>query len=106
MVLIRPIAQLHSFEKLIGDLRISGSREERGEPVETREDSVRNGARLDMTRPTRDAWSSEAAFHDGPLRTFKGRHAAVRPGKDLGTVVGAENEDGVIGFADVVQVLH
>ena len=78
----------------------------RGEPVEAGEDAVLDRARLDLARPADDARHAEAAFHDGALGGLERRHAAVRPGEHFGAVVGGEDDDGVVGLADVVQVLQ
>ena len=40
MILVLPIAKLHAFEQLIGDVRIAGRGAERGEPIEAGEDAV------------------------------------------------------------------
>src|SRR4029077_10042107 len=63
-------------------------------------------ARLDVTRPAGDARHAEAAFADSTFGVLERRHAAVRPGEYFRAVVGAEDDNGVIGFADVVQVLQ
>ena len=44
--------------------------------------------------------------HDGAFGGFERRHAAIGPGEDFRAVVGGEDDDGVVGFADVVQVLQ
>ena len=44
--------------------------------------------------------------HDRALGALERRHAAVRPGEHLGAVVGGEDDDGVVGLADVVEVLQ
>jgi hypothetical protein len=41
-----------------------------------------------------------------PLVFLNGGHAAIRPGEHLGTVVGSEDDDGVAGLADVVEMLE
>ena len=79
---------------------------ERGEPVEAGEDAVLDRARLDLARPADDARHAEAAFVDRALGVLERRHAAVRPGEHLGAVVGGEDDDGVVGLADVVEVLQ
>ena len=49
---------------------------------------------------------AEAAFADGALGVLERRHAAIRPGEHLGAVVRGEDDDGVVGLADVVEVLE
>ena len=65
MVFIVAVAELHAFQKLVGDIRIAGGGGERGEPIETGEDSVFDRARLNVPRPAGDAGNAEAPFHDG-----------------------------------------
>ena len=62
-------------------------------------------ARLDLARPADDRRHAEAALEHGALGGPERRHAAVRPGEDLGAVVGGEDDDGVVGLADVLQCL-
>src|SRR5215475_3346601 len=106
MVLIGAVAKLHSLQELVRDVRVAGSGEQRRKPVERREDAVLHRAGLDLARPADDAGSTETALVGGPLGAFEWRHAAVRPSEDLGTVVGRKDQDGVVGLADIVQVLH
>src|SRR5882724_10050097 len=40
MVLISPVAEFHTLKQLIGDVRVTGSGEEGGEPIKTREDAI------------------------------------------------------------------
>ena len=61
---------------------------------------------LICARPADDARHAEAAFADRALGVLERRHAAIRPGEHLGAVVGGEDDDGVVGFADVVEVLE
>ena len=39
---------------------------------------------------------------DGALGGLERRHAAIRPGEHLGAVVGGEDDDGIVGFADIL----
>jgi hypothetical protein len=41
-----------------------------------------------------------------PLGGAEWRHAAIQPGEDFGPVVGGKDHDGVVGFADMVEVLE
>ena len=78
----------------------------RRQPVETGEDAVLDRARLNLARPADDGGHAEAAFEHGALGGAERRHAAVGPSEDFRAVVGGEDDDGVVGFADVVQVLQ
>src|SRR5215831_17439963 len=61
MVLVGAIAELHSFQQLIGDVRVARRGHERGKPIEPGEDSILDGARLDLPRPADDGRHAEAA---------------------------------------------
>ena len=80
--------------------------DEGGEPIERREDAVLDRARLDVARPADDARRAEAAFIHGALGALERRHAAVGPGEHLGAIVGGEDDDGVVGLADVLEMLQ
>jgi hypothetical protein len=43
---------------------------------------------------------------DGALGVLERRHAAIRPGEDLGAIVGGEDDNDVIGLADIVEALE
>src|SRR5207245_7888500 len=61
MVLISPVAKLHTLEQLVGNVRVAGSGEEGGEPVQAGEDTVLNGVGRDMAGPARGARQAETA---------------------------------------------
>src|SRR5271156_1010978 len=96
MVFVSPVAELHAFEQLIGDIRVSGHGSERGQPVHAGHDAVLYGTWRDMARPPGNTWHAETALHNRPLRLRERRGAAIRPGERFGSVVGGENDDGVI----------
>ena len=49
---------------------------------------------------------AERAFPVGRLLALERRRAAVGPGHDLGAVVGRVDDDGVVGDAEVVELLQ
>src|SRR5262249_41844809 len=104
--LVVAAVQRHALEKLVGDVRIACRSDKRREPVEARDDAVLDRARFDLTGPANDGWHAEAAFIAGALGRLERGHAAVRPGEHLGTIVRREDDDGVVGFAHVVDVLE
>ena len=53
-----------------------------------------------------DARHAEAALEHRALGGAERRHAAVGPSEDFCAVVGGEDDDGVVGDADVVEVLE
>src|ERR1700751_3600515 len=85
---------------------VAGGVCEGGQPVETGEYPVLNSARLDLTRPADDTGNAEPAFKTGALGGLKGCHPTIRPGEYFRTIVGGEDHDRVVGFADVLQMLQ
>ncbi len=59
-----------------------------------------------MAWPADDARNAHAAFPGGQLAAFEGGGATVGVGDDFGAVVGGENDDGVVEFAHVFQLLQ
>src|SRR5262249_24403678 len=106
MVLVGPVAELHALQQLVGDVRVARRRHERGEPIEPGEYSVLDRARLDLARPADDARHAEAALADSALGVLERRHAAIRPSEHLGAIIRGEDDDGVVGLANVVEMLQ
>src|SRR5215470_845695 len=88
------------------DVRLPRGSEEGGHPVFLREDLVDDGAGLDHARPSHEHGHPEAALPRGALLTLVGGGAPVGPRDDLGAVVGAVDHDGVVGDAEVVELLE
>src|SRR5262249_22280644 len=105
VVLVGPATKLHALQQLLGDIGISGRCSQRRQPVKAREDAILDSARLDLTRPANDRRYAEATFENRTLGGSKWRHTAVRPGEDFRAIVGGEDDNRVVGFADVLQVL-
>ncbi len=87
-------------------LGAAGDFDERGQPVEGGEHLLVDGARLDLARPADDAGSAHAAFPGGQLPAFERRVAAIREGDDFRAVVGGEDDDRVVEFAHVFELLE
>jgi hypothetical protein len=56
--------------------------------------------------PAHDHRRAHAAFPGGQLAALEGGGAAVRKGDVLGTVVGGEEDEGVVELAHVLQLLE
>ncbi len=80
--------------------------DQRGEPVERREDVVLDGPGLDDARPADDRRSAHAAFPGVHLRALERGDAAIRVGEGLGAVVGREDDDRVVELAHVLKLLQ
>src|SRR4051812_20601051 len=59
-----------------------------------------------MAWPAKKSRYPEAAFKDRSFGLCKWCLTAIRPGKDFRTVVGGEDDDGVVIFAHVFDLLH
>ena len=97
---------LVAVEQLLLDVRFAGGGDERRHPVLVRGDVVDLGARLDDARPAHHARHAVAALPVGVLLALERRRAAIGPGEDLGAVVGGPDDDGVVGDAEVVELLQ
>src|SRR5215467_12771105 len=98
----RPVAGLD----LVHDARLASRREDRGQHVLVGEDVVGNGAGLDDPGPADDARYAPAALPVGVLLTAERGGSTVRPGEDLGAVVGGPHDDRVVGDPEVVELLE
>src|SRR5579862_1278470 len=96
---------LSGFE-FLGNVWIACYRDESWEPVEPGDNAVFHLTRRHLARPTYDRWHAKATFQSGPFAACERSLAAVGPSKVLGTVVGAEGNNGVIIEAVVFHVLH
>src|ERR1700722_9327931 len=105
MVFVRASAQIDAFEKLVGDIRISGGGAQGREPVEAGEKSVLDRPRLDVAGPAGHARRAEASLVGRSLLSLEGGVSAVRPGERFGSVVGGEDNDRVVRLSDLIQVL-
>src|SRR5690242_2168636 len=104
VIFIFAAADIHSFQELLCDVRVAGGGREGGQPVEARENAVLNDGGFDMSRPADNRGYAEAAFENSALGRSKRRHAAVRPGEYFGAIVGREDNDSVVGLADILEV--
>src|SRR5262249_10678278 len=94
------------FEEWMGDVWVARRIHQGGQPVEPGEQSILTRARLYLARPADDAGHSEAALEHGSLRGPEWGHAAIRPREYLRTVIGREDDDGVVGLANIVKMLQ
>src|SRR5262245_24276002 len=51
MVLVGPVAELHPFKKLVGNIGVASGGRQGWQPIESGEDAVLDRARLHMSRP-------------------------------------------------------
>src|SRR5439155_9625602 len=81
MILVSPVAEFHTLEQLVGDIRVAGRIEEGGEPIQAGEDAVLNRVRRHMAGPAQDCRHAETAFEDRTLGLRERRRPAIGPGE-------------------------
>src|SRR6516165_8969775 len=59
-----------------------------------------------MPGPANDRRYAETAFKAGTLRASEWGHSAVRPREHFSSVISGEDDDGIVGLADVLQMLQ
>src|SRR5882672_6537957 len=106
VVLVGPVSHLLALLQFFDDVRVAGSGHQSREPVEPGDKAVLDLARGYLARPADHRRDAETALHDRALGLRKRGLPAVRPGEDLGAVVGGEDDDGVVVHAAVLQLLH
>src|SRR5262249_61587208 len=106
MVLVGPLAELHALEQFISDVRVARGGHERGEPIEAGEDTVLDGARLDLSWPADNGGHAEAALPHRAFGVLERRHAAIPPRGHLRAIVPGEDDDPVVCLPAVVPILH
>ena len=70
------------------------------------DDLVRDLAGLDLARPAHQHRHAERALPVGVLLAAERRHGAVRPGVHVGAVVGRIHDEGVVGDAELVEIVE
>ena len=93
-------------QQLLLHVRLARGGDERRHEILVRGDVVDLGARLDDAGPAHHARHAVAAFPVRVLLALERRGAAVRPREDLGAVVGRPDDDGVVGDAEVIELLQ
>ena len=99
-------ADAGALQQLLLDVRLAGGRQQRRQPVLVRDDVVDLGAGLDDAGPAHRQRHAVAALPVGVLLAAERRRAAVRPAHHLGAVVRRVDDDGVVGDAEVVELLQ
>src|SRR6266702_5184384 len=106
MTLEGGVTDLFALLQFLGNVRIAGGGKEGRKPVEPGDDAVLDLASRHLAGPADHRWRAEAAFEDRPLALRERRLPAVRPGKDLGAVVGGEQHDGVVVDSNIPKFVH
>ena len=92
--------------QLLDDVRLAGGGEERRQPVVVLDDLVRDDAGRDLAGPADQLRDAERAFPVRVLLAAERRHAAVGPRVHVRPVVGAVDDDRVVGDAELVELVE
>ena len=95
-----------AFEKVFLDGFVAGSGEEGRKPVHVVDDLVADLVLGDLARPADHRGHTPRAFPVGVLLTPERRHPGIRPGVHVRTVVGRVEHDGVVGDAQLVELVE
>ena len=76
------------------------------QPIERGEDVVFHRSWLDMARPAHDQRSAHAALPGSQLAALERGDAAVGEGDRFGSIVGGENDDGIVELAHLIQLFE
>src|SRR5258708_36211553 len=106
MTLIGGVTNLFALLQLLGNVRVTSRRKEGRKPIQSGDDAVFDLARRHLARPADHAGYAEAALKYRALALSEWRLSAIRPGENLGAVVGGEDDDGVVVDAHVLEFLH
>jgi hypothetical protein len=98
--------RIPSLEEPILDAGVVGRRQQSREPVEPRDNTVRDYSWLDVVRPADHRRRSECPFPVGVLLAAEGRHGPVRPRVHVRAVIGRVNDNRVVGDAEIVEGLE
>src|SRR5262249_45749657 len=88
------------------DVRLAGGSQQSRQPILLREDGVDRRAGFDHARPAYDHRYTEAAFPGRALFTLERHRPTVGPADDFAAIVGAVDEDRVVGDAEIIQLFH
>src|SRR5262249_62267684 len=91
MILVGALAELHALEQLLGDVRVPCRGHQRGEPIEAGEDSVLDGAWLDLPLPADNGGGGGGGL---PPRTPGGFLRRASPGRARGEPAAAVRRGG------------
>ena len=85
---------------------IACGRKQSGQPVHVRHDVVGDGIGLDLARPAHHGGYPVGPFPVGVLLASEGRHAGVGPGVHVRAVVGAIEDNRVVGNTQIIELLE
>jgi hypothetical protein len=88
------------------DTGIARCGKERREPVEPRDNIVRDRSRLDKAWPADHRRHTEGAFPIGVLLAAEWRHGSVRPRIHMRTVIRRIENDGVVRDPEIIEGLE
>ena len=90
---------------MVDEVRLARGGGEGRDQVLMGTDVVNHLAGFDHAGPADERRHAEGAFPVGGLLALERRSATIGPGEDFGAVIGGIDDDGVIGDAEVVELL-
>ena len=106
MNLVLLAARLVALKQFFFDVGHASRRQQGRRPIEVGNDVVGDRARLDVAWPAHHGRYAVGAFPVGVLLASERRHAGVGPGVHVRTVVGTVHDDGVVGDAQLVDLVE
>ena len=100
------VAGLVALLQLLDDVGFTGGGQERRQPVVVLDDLVGHHPGLDLAGPADHLGNPERALPVGVLLAAERRGAAVGPAVAVRPVVGAVDDDGVLGDAEFVEAVE
>jgi hypothetical protein len=97
------VAGFVALLELLDDVRLPGGGQEGGQPVVVLDELVGHHSGGDLARPADQLRHAERALPVGVLLAAERCRRAVGPGVGVRPVVGAVNDDGVVGDAEFVD---
>ena len=99
-------ALVDAVDQAVGRRLAAGEAQQRREHVGDMDHFVALGARLDVVRPADQARRADAAFGRTEVRAVEEAAGAAAGEMILGAVVAAHHHDGVVGDAELVELVE
>ena len=95
-----------ALQELALDLGLASRGDQGRAPILGRKDLVDLAVRGNVARPANQRRDAVATFPIGVLLTTERSCAAIRPGEYLGPIIGRVDDDGVVGYSQIVQLFQ
>ena len=106
MILVRLAINRHARFELGDDIGTSSSSHQGWHPILVRHDLVNDLSFLNPARPSDHRWNAKTALPIRILLASERRNRGIRPGVVVRTVIGRVHDDGVIGNAQLIEMVE